>query len=176
MMNEPQYKAIRELTTGKRSERVVAIVGGAILDQSLRIALELRFRPTEGKSDINKKLFDVGNSLGNLGPKIDLGFQLYMYDEAFRNTAHGLCKIRNSFAHDLDMHFESKNKDFIRAFGKLTLHINQTHYMQIFGPEAKKHKIEKIKRKSDVFVVNLKMCLLWLMADRAKHAPWTNER
>jgi hypothetical protein len=37
-----------------QSDRIVAIIGGALLDDGLRRALELRFRPKDGKTDMNE--------------------------------------------------------------------------------------------------------------------------
>ena len=100
LLNQAQNVALNELIEGQKSDRIVAIVGGAMLDDSLRHAIEQRLRFAK---DMNEKLFKVGGPLGNTAPKIDLGYQLYMFEKPMRNTMYGMTEIRNLFAHRLDM-------------------------------------------------------------------------
>jgi hypothetical protein len=79
-LNVEQSVALDELIQTQWSDRTVAILGGALLDDSIRQALELRLRAKDGKTDMNDKLFHIGGPLGNLQPKIDLGYQLYMLE------------------------------------------------------------------------------------------------
>jgi hypothetical protein len=121
LLNEPQNAALNELLHG--SDRVVAILGGAMLDDSLRFALEQRFR--QG-GNTNEKLFKIGGALGNTGPKIDLAYQLYMFDKPMREAMHGITEVRNFFAHKLDMTFDNTGKKFKEAVTKLAL---QNHFI-----------------------------------------------
>jgi hypothetical protein len=66
--------------------------------------------------------------MGNTGPKIDLGYQLYMFEKPARNTMHGMIEIRNLFAHRLDMTFDDNGEKLKQAAAKLTFHEGRTHY------------------------------------------------
>ena len=68
ILGEEYNKAINEIIASD-SDRIIAVVGGAMLDDTLRRTLEERLRDNK---DINKKLFRATGPLGNLGPKIDL--------------------------------------------------------------------------------------------------------
>ena len=119
IMNPGQKAALAEITKFG-SDRVAAILGGAMLDDSLRQTLEHRLRPSK---DINKKLFKVSGALGNLGPTIDLAYKLYMLDEPMRNAMYGLSEIRNAFAHDMSTaSFDTKEHKVTEAFDKMRLH------------------------------------------------------
>ncbi len=175
ILNREQDAAIKELIYGQSSDRVVAVIGGALLDTSIRRALELRMRRKDGKSDINEKLFKVGGPLGNTGPKIDLGYQLWMLDKPTRNTMYGLSEIRNLFAHSLSMTFDNAGKKITELSEKLVLHEGRTHYPSINDwPENTDVELEPTRNVREKFVVNLKLSLLTLMADYLKHEPWCN--
>ena len=119
-LNAAQEGALREIMAIK-SERITAILGGAMLDDSLRRALETRLRPDK---DMNKKLFRVTGPLGNTGPKIDLGYQLGLFEKTVRNAMYGISEIRNLFAHDMEMSFASGPKAMSEAFNKMQLQAN----------------------------------------------------
>jgi len=175
--NPQQNAALKELIDQQHSDRVVAVVGGAILEDALKNAMTLRFRSTAGQNaDINEKLFRVGGPLGFLMPKIDLGYQLYMFDKPTRNAMYGIADIRNLFAHRLDMNFESIERKMTEAANKLTLHQGRTHYPNPFTGEDHLETpiIEPTNTIRDKFLVNLKLCLLCLMGDTSHHILWSN--
>jgi hypothetical protein len=121
--NPAQNRALSEPIESQSSDRVVAIVGGAILEDSLKQAMIRRLRSFEGHSaDINEKLFRVGGPLGFFMPKIDMGYQLHMFDKPVRNSMYGIAEIRSLFAHQLDMTFSTDDKKMIDATAKLKLH------------------------------------------------------
>lgn len=175
--NPAQDAALKELIQNQYSDRVVGIVGGAILEDALKAAMISRFRDAAGhKTDINEKLFRVGGPLGFFVPKIDLGYQLYMFDKPVRNAMYGIAEIRNLFAHQLDVTFESNNPKMLDAANKLTLHQGRTHYP---NPITEKDHpetpiIEPTDTVRDKFFVNLRLCLLWLMGDDHRHQLWCN--
>jgi hypothetical protein len=173
--NPAQNNALSELIKGQSSDRVVGIVGGAILEDSLQRAMVGRFRSSAGHStNINNKLFKVGGALGNFQPKIDLGYQLYMFEKPTRNAMYGIAEIRNLFAHLLDMDFKSLDKRMVDASDKLTLHQGRTHYPNPLSGNDSEHELEPTETTRDKFFVNLKLCLLWLAGDFARHLPGTN--
>jgi hypothetical protein len=73
-LNQQQKDAVLELERSG-SQRIVAVVGGALLDQSLEVALILRMRADE---DTVRKVFKSSGPMGG-GNKVDLGYLLYMY-------------------------------------------------------------------------------------------------
>lgn len=172
VLNDRVNLALKELIDGKNSDRILAVVGGAMLDENLRVHLEHRLRPDK---DMNDKIFKVGGPLGNLGPKIDLGYQLYMLDRPARTTMYGISEIRNLFAHSLTMHFDSTEKKMTDAVGKLKMHEGRTHYSLPNNPDVpSEHELEPINNKRDLFYVNLKLSILYLMSDYLKHGQNSN--
>jgi hypothetical protein len=171
LLNQAQNAALNELLEGQQSDRIVAIIGGAMLDDSLRHAIEQRFRFEKG---VNDKLFKVGGPLGNTAPKIDLGYQLYMFEKPARNTMHGLTEIRNLFAHRLDMTFDDKGEKMKQAAAKIVLHEGRTHYPTPYEDVDSVHELEPTATLRDKFIVNLKLCLIELLRDHYRHVAWSN--
>jgi hypothetical protein len=174
--NPAQNTALKELIHGQSSDRVVAIVGGAILEDALKEAMISRLRDTAGhKVDMNEKLFRVGGPLGFFMPKIDLGYQLEMFEKPVRNAMYGIADIRNLFAHQLDMTFESANTKLADAAKKLRLHDGITHYpIPVWESQNSEYELEPIGTIREKFFVNLKLCLIWLFGDHNRHHPNCN--
>lgn len=174
VLNPDQNVALTELIEGQKSDRIVAIIGGAMLDDSLRQALELRLRPKDGETDMNDLLFKPAGPLGNMVPKIQLAYQLWMLDKPARNTMSGIAQIRNMFAHNLSMTFDSTDPKIVEGFKKLVMHKGRTHYPSPIWDGDTEHELETTETRRDVFIVNLQLVLLWLMGDHHKHQPWNN--
>jgi hypothetical protein len=173
ILNKDHDIALNELYKEHQSDRVVAIIGGAMLDDSLRLALKYRFRlPVGNETDIADKLLKVGRPLGNTEPKIDLAYSLYIMEKDQRNAMYGITEIRNLFAHRLGMNFQDEDKKLNDALGKLSLHVGKTYYPSLGGQEP----IEPIDGPKDQFIVNLKFCLITLMRDHGQHRPGSNVR
>lgn len=154
------------------SERIVAVVGGTLLDEAVTHTLRERFINDPGMVD---NLFNVDRPLSNLGPKIDVLYLLGAFDHQTRRVLKGLVGVRNFFAHHLDASFDSLDKEILKAMSRLTLHENRTHYPHhLYGPDGK-HGIEPITNKKIQFVVNLKLGLIVLMRDRLSHETYTNQ-
>lgn len=142
-----------------------------MLDDALRKALESRLRPQDGNTDMNDKLFRIGGPLGNLSPKVDLAYQLYMVGKPERNTMHGISEIRNFFAHNLRMTFHSPSEKLSKSMEKLTLHEGRSKYPHPFNRIDSEFSIEAITSEKLAFIVNLKLCLIHRMMDRDTHFP-----
>jgi hypothetical protein len=67
ILNDGQNNALKEIVK-TRSDRVAAILGGAMLEDGLQLSIRARLR----ESSLTDKLFGVSGALGNLGRKIDL--------------------------------------------------------------------------------------------------------
>jgi len=169
--NDQQMKAILELE-GARSARVVAIVGGAVLEQCLQNSLQWRLLPDKVGIE---RMFKPTGPLGPFANKIDLGYLLYMYDKPTRDVMSGVCKIRNFFAHQLVASFDAKDKNYQKAFARLTLHKTNEFYpdMNSLGPS--KDKIPTPRSKRAVFVENIKILMFLLIRDMNMHMPWSNQ-
>jgi hypothetical protein len=154
------------------SQRVLAIVGGALLDETVRRTLKERFRDDP---DIVANVLDVDRPLGDLGPKIDVLYLLYGMDAKMRGALKGLSRVRNFFAHNLDASFDTLDKGFLKEMNRLTLHVGRTHYPHhLYGGDGQ-YQIEPIPDKRTQFVVNLKIGLIMLMRDRVSHRTHTNQ-
>jgi hypothetical protein len=113
IFTEPQFKAIEEVRSFQ-SERVLAIIGGTLLDEALRRTLEERLR----ESGVRASLFRIEGPLGNVGPKIDLAYLLYAIEKETREAAHGIAGVRNFFAHNLGASFSSQDEKFLERAKK----------------------------------------------------------
>lgn len=141
----------------------------SFFEQSDRITE--RFRPKDGNTDMNDKLFRIGGPLGNLAPKVDLSYQLYMLGKLERNAMHGISEIRNLFAHNLRMTFHSTSDKLSKSMEKLVLHSGVSKYPHPFTRVDSEFEIEKITSLKQQFIVNLKLCLIHVMKDRDTHLP-----
>ena len=175
IFSDEHLRAIGELIQNQRSERITAIVGGALLDDTLRRTLAERLRDDK---DIANKLLKVSGALGNSVPKIDMLYMLKAFEKPERNAMYGIADVRNFFAHNLDASFDSDKKTMVDGLGKMTLHEGRTHYPHhLFKRDNKedKHRLEPIKNDRDKFIVNLKLCLIALMQDRVSHVTHSFE-
>jgi hypothetical protein len=179
VLNADQNAALIEIQHSN-SDRITAVLGAAILDDSLQRAMEYRLRAKDGKTDMNEKLFRITWPLGNLGPKIDLAYQLYMFDKPIRNAMYGISEIRNLFAHNLAMSFSSEDDRMKTAFGKMRAHDTMKKYpVPAIPPDDVIFKtpiydVEKVTDRRSHFTVELKLSLMWLMGDYQRHAPYSN--
>jgi hypothetical protein len=170
IQSEQQHKALYEIEQA-HSPRIVAVVGGALLDQSLRFALEYRMRRDK---DTRKKLFRENGPLGGLQNKIDLGYLLHMYDARTQLALSGISEVRNLFAHHLDMKFGATDQRMVKALEKLTLHDGRVKYPSPFWDGDTEHVIENLNDARTRFLVNLKLCLILLTKDQLAHEPDCN--
>src|SRR5215510_15480549 len=94
-------RALIELTTNLQtagSERAIAIVGGALLENAVEQTLRERLLDNEG---LVNNLLEIDRPLGNIGPQIDLLHLLGAFDEKVQSAMKGISRVRNFFAHDL---------------------------------------------------------------------------
>jgi hypothetical protein len=171
-MGSGHLAAAEELTKVYESDRAVAILGASLLDHSLDVVLRSRMRAQTGKLDVNEKLFRVNGPLGNLGPKIDLGYQLYVFEKMTRNAMYGITEIRNFFGHRMEMSFDSDDAGFKAAIEKLKLHEGRTHYphpLPFAAGGTEKPELDRINSNKDRFMVNLRLCLIELFKDHRRH-------
>ncbi len=168
---DKHLQAVLELVrTG--SERVKAVVGGALLDEAVTRTLRERLRNDE---DTVNYILGFDRPLGTLNSKIEVLYLLYAIDQQTRDGLKGIAGVRNFFAHHLDASFDSLDKKFLKAMTRLTLHENRTYYPHhLYGPDSE-NEIEPITNKRIQFVVNLKLGLITLMRDRLSHETHTNQ-
>lgn len=172
VFSDEHLRAIGEIILSGSSDRVAAIVGGALLDDTLRRTLAERLRKDD---DISKKLLRVGGSMGNAGPKIDLLYMLSAFEKPERDALYGLSRVRNFFAHNLDASFNSQKKEMVEPMKLLTLHKGRKVYPHPIYEGDTDVPIEAITNNRDRFLVNLQFCLIALMRDRVSHHTWSNK-
>lgn len=167
--NEQQHNAIREIQGCAQFPRIVAIVGGALLDQRLTMMLEARLRSSK---KVIERLFKPTGPMGPFANKIHLAYLLHMYPSIIYEHMLTICDIRNKFAHTLNLEdFHTKALD--DPFRKLILHQKLKCYPQLLG--MRPVKIEHCDNRSQVFIANLKILLLYLLYDYEKHMPESNQ-
>jgi DNA-binding MltR family transcriptional regulator len=169
-------RAVIELLTeaGKPSgsERVMAVVGGALLEEAVDRTLRERLIDD---TDVIKNLLEPDRPLGNIAPQIDLLYSLGAFDDRTRRALKGLAHVRNFFAHRTDASFDSLDKILTDAMKRLVLHEGRTYYPNhLFGPDSAV-SIEPVTSRRDQFVVNLKLGLIALMRDRISHHDHSNK-
>lgn len=149
---------------------VVAIIGGAMLEEAVERTLIERMRQSDTGYD---RLFEPTKPLSSTSAQIDALYMLWGLEPHVRKSMLELYRVRNFFAHNLAATFESKEKRLIKALNGLKLHLNLTHYPDArFGTPTSK-PIEPVKTNRDKFIVNLKLCLNYLMQDRCKHISFS---
>jgi hypothetical protein len=97
-----------------------------------------------------------------------------MFEKPIRNAMYGIADIRNFFAHNLDMTFSSSFPKMNTAVAKLTLHEGRTHYPNPLTDQESPYLLEPTADIRGKFLVNLKLCLLWLFGDNRRHQPFSN--
>jgi DNA-binding MltR family transcriptional regulator len=163
---------LTEAAKSSGSERVIAVVGGALLEEAVDRTLRERLVDNPG---VIKNLLEPDRPLGNIGSQIDLLYLLGAFDDRTHRALKGLARVRNFFAHCTDPSFDSLDKDFTDAMNRLVLHEGKTHYPHpLFGPDSDV-PIEPVRSKRDQFVVNLKIGLIALMRDRISHHDHSNK-
>jgi hypothetical protein len=152
------------------SERVMAVVGGALLEEATERTLKERLI----NDPAVKNLLDPERPLGNMAPQIDLLYLLGAFDDKTRKALKSLGSVRNFFAHHIDASFDSLDEDFVQAMKRLVLHEGRAHYPHhLFGPDSKV-PLEPVTSRRDQFKVNLQLGLIALMRDRVGHHTHTN--
>lgn len=153
------------------SERIVAVVGGAILEEIVERTLSERLINDAKEA---RRMLRPDGPLGNITPQIDLLYLLGAFDRKTQAALKGIAGVRNFFAHNLDASFASQNPDFLEFLNKLVLHEKKTHYPHHLWGGDSEILIEPINSNQDKFVVNLKLALVALMRDRISHHPNMN--
>ena len=170
IFSNSHIKAIGEMLTS--SDRVLAVVGGGLLEDTIYRTLSERLR---NDRDVVANLLEIDKPLGNTAPQIDLLYLLYGFDGDMRAALKAIAHIRNLFAHELEASFDSEDKEFVKNIEKLNLHRGKTYYPHHLGGGDSTYKIEEVNNKRDRFMVNLKLGLIALMRDRLSHKPHSNE-
>ena len=88
-----------ELKSG--SDRAVAIVGVALLDEMLRQALEAMFHPTLSVRDRADLFEGPAAALGTYASRTRMARALGLFQDNFQKDLRLLGRVRNRFAHDL---------------------------------------------------------------------------
>jgi hypothetical protein len=97
LLNEAELASVEELET--QSDRGVAIMGGAFVEERIRQAILHRLRPLS--KTMRDRLFNGDKPLSSFAAKIDLGFALGLYGPATRADLDRVRRVRNIFAHEL---------------------------------------------------------------------------
>tara|TARA_E500000318_G_scaffold46673_6_gene44023 strand:+ start:14781 stop:15335 length:555 start_codon:yes stop_codon:yes gene_type:complete len=101
----PQYLKVEEaykILVGE-SDRGAVLVGAALLDDLLKMALLHQFADRQCSRDL---LIGRYAPLSDLGAKIDAAHALSVVDEVSFKDLHIVRKIRNKFAHTIALSFE----------------------------------------------------------------------
>jgi hypothetical protein len=168
-------EAIRNATTElvqSTSTRVVAVLGGSVIDEALRRALESRLVPDQKFID---DLFGEYGPLGSLGTKIKLGYALRMYNQDSNEALTGILDIRNLFAHRLGISFDSDDKKMKKAIARMRLHEKYKKYPHPMWNGDSEYDVETPKDHQDRFIINLRILLCLLMRDDLLHRPNSND-
>lgn len=104
-IEELQERLIQETTNfvvglAREGERAAVVLGAARLDVSLERLLKKLMHPHPGGSD---NLFDSDRPLGSFSAKIALAYRLGVIDRNFEHALQMIRKIRNAFAHSINV-------------------------------------------------------------------------
>lgn len=167
--SERQFEALTEIRHTK-SERVVAIVGGALVDDSLLITLTGRLRNDQKAI---AEYFDPEKPAGSFNARNRLAYLLGVYHTEVYQAVSGIATVRNHFAHKLDASFVDPGKDISKAWGRLSLHVGMQFYPST--PAVKKQeKIGKLASKRDIYLAHVRIIIGLLMQDAYEHFTYSN--
>jgi hypothetical protein len=114
LSDEELDAALAEIASG--SDRVAAIMGGALVQNTLIGALITHF---EDRTDIPRLFDTVKGPLNTFYGQIVMGKALGLFDEATVESLHAIRSVRNEFAHAaVSLTFE--NAEIAKKCGKLT--------------------------------------------------------
>ncbi|WP_052679680.1 hypothetical protein [Rhizobium nepotum] len=94
---------ITEINSG--SDRVAAVVGGALVDEILRRTLRNCLRQD---SKVLTEVSQGSGPLATFSACINMGYLLGLYGKEVRHDLHIIRKIRNEFAHQLNATFSTQ--------------------------------------------------------------------
>lgn len=97
------HDVLREIAQG--SDRVTAIVGGALIEEILTRVLRSSLRPDEKQLD---QAFKLSGPFSSFSAKIDMGYLTGIYGELVHKDLHCVRRIRNAFAHQLKATFRTQ--------------------------------------------------------------------
>lgn len=86
----------------KEVDRVATIIGASWLEYSLEVLIEKSLRQPNGKGE-KHLLFNEGGIFGTFSKKIDGAYFINLIGPATRKTCHTIRKIRNEFAHNMNI-------------------------------------------------------------------------
>ena len=152
--------ALNEISN-TNSERILAIVGGALIERRLAICLEHRLR--EGKT--LEKMMKAGGTLGQFNDKLDMAYALRIIENDLRTVIEGIMEIRNRFAHDLEASLFKQDEALGKSVAKLTLHNGRKFYPSLTDAGDTKLPVEEIRDDHMRLFVNVKLCLFFLLRD-----------
>jgi DNA-binding MltR family transcriptional regulator len=134
------------------SHRAVAVVWPAIVENRLTDALRACMRPDES---VSKELFRPEGALGTFGQKIKLGYMLGLYEKDLKDDLVLLTKIRNAFAHKVDItDFEiSPIRDYLDQMTTLKVH---RKLLERLKKEAKPD--DNFMKKSALSILSSELC------------------
>ena len=118
-----QYFGKLILESNAESDRAVAILMSAELDELLRQLIEKRLIPHNKQAF--KKVSDTDiisshGAIGSFAARIDLGYRLGLLDSLIAHDLHLIRKIRNLFAHETHgLHFEQSEPKKYLAKSKI---------------------------------------------------------
>lgn len=145
---------------------VVAVVGGVMLEEAVERTLKERMR---ANNKVQERLFDITKPLSSVSAQIDVLYMLWAIEPDVRNVMLNMCRIRNRFAHNQGMTFDSSDEKLKEALHELVLHEQLTFYPDArFGIQTS-IPIKKPTSNREKFIVNLQLCLNYLMQDRCRH-------
>jgi DNA-binding MltR family transcriptional regulator len=124
------------------SNRAVGVVWPAIVENRLTDAIRASLRPDKKVAD---EMFSPSGALGTFGQKIRLGYMLGLYQSDLRDDLTQLSKIRNAFAHQVDITSfeESPVKDRMDAMRIVA--VNRELLNSLRSDKAKGEKVNSTK-------------------------------
>jgi hypothetical protein len=124
------------------SNRAVAVIWPAIVENRLTDAIRASLRPDKKVAD---EMFSPSGALGTFGQKIRLGYMLGLFETDLRDDLTQLSKIRNAFAHRVDITSfeESPVKDRMDAMRIVTVHRELLRSLQ--SEKAEGEKVDSTK-------------------------------
>lgn len=146
------YHAALDEISAIDNPRVTAILGVSMLDALLERALRTKLIPLSSKME--DAVFGPKGPLGPMSQKIDMGHALALYDKEVRADLILLNRIRNRFAHHLDIHsFEHPDIDKLMREVRFPKLKKTAALMGFFAEEVERLPLDDSNHTNFLFTV-----------------------
>ena len=131
------------------TDRACAVLGAAHLDYLLAKAIEVHL--PRGSEMADQLLFNPEAPIGTFSSRINMAFALDIISQETRAYLHTIRRIRNDFAHKMEIHSFDEDQRIIHQCNSLHIGIKQVKSY----PEPHKSDLQKPRKLFEMTVISI---------------------